>query len=87
MARYSIRFKESVKKDLRKIPKRDIQRILARIELLADDPRSPQSEMLTGDDKYRIRQGTYRILYDIEDDVLTVCVVKIGHRRDVYRSR
>jgi len=86
MARYSIRFKESVKKDLRKIPKREIQRILMRIESLSDNPRPPQSEMLTGDDKYRIRQGTYRILYEIEDDILTVCVVKVGHRRDVYRK-
>jgi len=86
MARYSICFKASVKKDLRKIPKTDIQRILKRIAALADDPRPAQAEMLTGDDKYRIRQGNYRILYAVEDDILTVCVVKVGHRRDVYRK-
>lgn len=86
MARYKIRFKVSVKKDLRKIPKQDIQRILTRIESLADDPRPPQAEMLTGDEKYRIRQGNYRILYIIEDHVLTVCIVKIGHRKDVYQQ-
>ena len=86
MARYSIRFKRSVAKDLKSIPKRDVQRIMNRIESLADDPRPPQAEMLTGNDKYRIRQGVYRILYQIEDEVLTVCVVKVAHRREVYRS-
>jgi len=86
VARYSIVFKKSVTKDLKGIPKRDVQRIMARIESLADDPRPLQSEMLTGDDKYRIRQGVYRILYQVEDEVLTVCVVKVGHRKEVYRS-
>jgi len=85
MARYSIVFRASIRKDLRKIPKQDVRRIMARIESLADDPRSPQAEMLTGDDKYRIRQGNYRILYSIEDDRLVVAVVKVGHRREVYR--
>jgi len=86
MARYSIRFRTSVRKDLRKIPKADVQRIMARIESLADNPRPPRAEMLTGDDKYRIRQGNYRILYTVEDDALIVCVVKVGHRREVYRK-
>lgn len=86
MARYSIGFKKSVAKDLKSIPKKDVQRIMARIESLADEPRPPQAEMLTGDEKYRIRQGMYRILYRIEDEVLTVYVIKIGHRREVYRS-
>jgi len=85
MARYNIVFKASVRKDLRKIPKQDVRRIMTRIESLADDPRPPQAEMLTGDDKYRIRQGNYRILYTIEDNTLVVCVVKVGHRREVYR--
>jgi len=84
MARYSIVFKTSVRKDLRKIPRKDVLRILARIESLADEPRPRGAEMLTGDDKYRIRQGDYRILYRIEDDRLMVCVVKVGHRREVY---
>jgi len=86
MARYSIVFKASVKKDLRSIPKKDVQRILARIESLANDPRPAGAEMLTGDDKYRIRQGDYRILYRIEDDRLVIFVVKVGHRREVYRK-
>ena len=89
MARYSIRIKSSVRKDLRhipNIPNRDVQRILRRIESLADDPRPVRAEMLAGDGKYRIRQGNHRILYTVEDDVLTVHVVKAGHRRDMYRA-
>ena len=55
-----------------------------RIRSLADDPRPPGSLKRSGEEKYRIRQGDYRILYEIEDDVLIVVVVRIGHRRDVY---
>jgi len=86
MAKYKLSFKSSVAKDLRKIPKKDIQRILTRIEALADDPNPAGAEILTGDHRYRIRQGNYRILYTIEEQVLTVCVVKIGHRKEVYRA-
>jgi len=85
MTKYRLCFKKSVYKDLRNIPKADVQRILKRIDGLQDEPRPAQAEMLTNDTKYRIRQGNYRILYEIEDDVLTVCVVKIGHRKNVYR--
>lgn len=85
MASYRIVFKQSVAKDLRGIPKKDVQRILQRIESLADEPRPVGVEKLSGDEKYRIRQGNYRILYAISDDVITVTIVKIGHRREVYR--
>ena len=85
MASYRIVFKKSVAKDLRPIPKEDVQRILKRIDGLADDPRPAGAEKLSGDEKYRIRQGNYRILYAIEDDIITVTIVKVGHRRDVYR--
>lgn len=85
MATYELRFRASVAKDLRGIPKSDIQRILARIETLRDDPRPPASEKLSGDEKYRIRQGDYRILYGIDDNTVIVEIVKVGHRRDVYR--
>ena len=85
MAQYSIQFKASVRKDLRKIPKKDVLKILTKVESLAGNPLPPQAEKLSGDDKYRIRQGNYRILYQIEDDVLLITVVKVGHRRDVYR--
>lgn len=85
MASYRVVFKQSVAKDLRSIPKTDIRRILGRIEGLANDPRPVGVEKLSGDEKYRIRQGNYRILYAIDDDVITVTIVKVGHRRDVYR--
>jgi len=88
MASYKIIVKKSVAKDLKSIPKKDVQRILSAIEKLADDPRPPQSKKLSGQERYRIRQGSYRILYTlytIEDDQLVICVVKIGNRRDVYR--
>ena len=85
MASYRIVFKKSVAKDLRPIPKKDVQRVLKRIDGLADDPRPAGAEKLSSDDKYRIRQGDYRILYAIKDDIITVTIVKVGHRRDVYR--
>ena len=86
MANYKIVIKQSVAKDLRPIPNKDVKRILQRIEQLAQDPRPPGSEKLSGEEKYRVRQGNYRILYRIEDEILTVFIVKIGHRRDVYQS-
>ena len=85
MASYRLVFKRSVAKDLRQIPKKDIQRILKRIDSLKEDPRPAGAEKLSGDEKYRIRQGNYRILYLIEDEIITVTIVKVGHRRDVYR--
>lgn len=85
MARYRIEIKKSAAKELSAIRKRDLRLIVARIRSLADDPRPPGSVKLTGEEKYRVRQGSYRILYTIEDDVLTVCVVKVAHRKDAYR--
>jgi mRNA interferase RelE/StbE len=85
MAEYKIYFKESVEKDFRVIPKKDLQKILVRIKELAKDPRPPGHEKLTGQERYRIRQGQYRIIYSVHDKELTVCVVKVGHRKDVYR--
>ena len=85
MAQYKLQFKAAVQKDLRKIPKKDVLRILDKIEALSDNPIPPQAEKLSGDEKYRIRQGNYRILYQIEDNILLVTVVKVGHRRDVYQ--
>jgi len=85
MASYKIVVKKSVAKDLKNIPKKDVQRILSAIEQLADNPRPPQSKKLSGQERFRIRQGNYRILYAIEDNQLIVCVVKVGNRRDVYR--
>ena len=86
MTKFRLSIKASVAKDLRQIPKRDVQSILKRIEGLADDPRPSGSEKLSGQERFRVRQGTYRIVYEIKDQELVVMVVKIGHRRDVYRT-
>lgn len=85
MAAYNIFFKRSVEKDFESIPKKDLKRILDRIEMLAEDPRPSGSEKLTGQERYRVRQGQYRIVYSIQDKELTVWVVKVGHRKDIYR--
>jgi mRNA interferase RelE/StbE len=85
MAAYSIHFKESVEKDFRPIPKADARRIIHRIDLLATEPRPQGCEKLTGQERYRIRQGRYRIVYSIQDKELTVWIVQVGPRKDIYR--
>jgi len=85
MGRFEVVFKQSVVKDLRPIPKKEVTRILKCIEALKIVPRSPGVEKLSGQELYRIRQGVYRILYEIKNTELIIIVVKIGHRRDVYR--
>jgi len=85
MERYELRVKPSVAKDLHTLPKADVRRILERIEALREDPRPSGSEKLSAQDLYRVRQGRYRILYRVADRELIVEVVKVGHRRDVYR--
>ncbi len=85
MDEFEIFFKESVWKDVRKIPKKDLRSILERVKSLATNPRPPGCEKLTGQDRYRLKQGRYRIVYSIQDNELTVWVVKIAHRKHVYR--
>ena len=86
MGSYRIEIKRSAVKELEAIPAKDRRRIATKIQALAGNPRPAGCEKLSGHDKYRIRQGNYRILYTIEDDVLVVTVIKIGDRRDVYRE-
>lgn len=86
MGSYKLGFRASVRKDLRGIPPADVVRIMERIAALAEDPRPFGSEKLSTRDRYRVRQGDYRIVYEINDDVITVWVVKVGHRREVYRG-
>jgi mRNA interferase RelE/StbE len=86
MAKYKITFKKSVAKDLRVIPNQEIKRILACIDALADDPRGEGCIKLSGKEQYRVRQGLYRIVYEIEDDRLVVLVIKVGHRSGIYKS-
>ena len=85
MARYRLLLKKSVAKDLRSVPKDDVKRILKRIEALCDEPRPVGCEKLTGQERYRVRQGSYRVIYEIEDDVLIVTIVKVAHRSAAYR--
>ncbi len=86
MARYSLEIKRSAAKELADLPDKDRTRLIARIQSLADDPRPSGAEKLSGQERYRLRQGDYRILYEIHDHVLLIIVVKIGHRREVYRK-
>lgn len=85
MAAYSLFFKESVRKDIAAIPAKDLQRIMERIGGLTENPRPAGSEKLSAQERYRIRQGKYRIIYSIQDRELTIWVVKVAHRREVYR--
>ncbi len=85
MAGYKLFFRESIEKDFRAIPQKDVKRILLRIQSLTREPRPPRSEKLTGQERYRLRQGLYRIVYSIQDEELTVWIVKVSHRKDIYR--
>jgi len=89
VAKYSVRLKASAAKEVEDIePKKLRRQIVDRIRGLAENPRPPNREKLSGtSDRYRVRQGAYRIVYSIADDVLTVFVVKIGHRSTVYRGK
>lgn len=85
MAAYEVYFKKSVQKDLSSIRKNDLKKILRRIESLGEDPRPAGCEKPTGKERHRLRQGRYRILYSVQDVELTVWIVRVGHRKDVYR--
>ena len=86
MASYELVFRKSVAKDLRALPRQDVKRIMQRIHSLAEDPRPAGCERLSSQQRYRVRQGAYRIIYEIKNGRLMVLVVKVGHRREVYRS-
>jgi len=86
MAEYRITIKKSAVKELEDIPRKDLQKVINHIWSLVKDPRPRGSQKLSGQKQYRIRQGNYRIVYYIEDKDLLIVIVKIGHRREVYRS-
>jgi len=86
MDTYEVYLKRSVEKDLASIPTKDLLRILARVRSLATNPRPSRCEKLEGQDRYRIRQGRYRIVYSIQDAELTVCIAKGSQRKDAYRQ-
>ncbi len=87
MASYELLFKKSVAKDLRRLPQQDVRRILERIRSLAREPRPFGSEKLSGLERYRVRVGVYRVIYEIRDRILVVLIVKVAHRGAVYRSK
>ncbi len=86
MAEYKITINKSAAKELEDIPQKDLRKIIKRIRSLARDPRPYGSQKLSGQERYRVRQGDYRIVYSIEDKDLLIDIVKIGHRREIYRS-
>ena len=86
MASYSLEIKRSAAKELAALPKQDRVRIITRIQALAHEPRPAGCEKLSGQERYRVRQGDYRIVYTVDDQNRIVLVTKIRHRREVYRS-
>jgi mRNA interferase RelE/StbE len=82
---YRLEVKRTAAKEIGDLPKADCRRVIAKIQLLARDPRPHGCEKLSGAEKYRIRQGDYRILYEIDDSTRSVTIVKVGNRREVYR--
>jgi len=85
MAAYKVLFKNSVWKDFESFPKRELKKILGKINSLSTNPRPVGSQKLSSQERYRLRQGRYRILYSIQDEDLMVWIVKVAHRKDVYR--
>ncbi len=85
MASYSLQIKRSAVKEVEALPLKDRRRIVRKIQALARNPRPEGCEKLSGQDKYRLRQGDYRILYSVDDAAEAAVIVKIDHRRDVYR--
>jgi mRNA interferase RelE/StbE len=85
VAKYNILIKPSAVKEIENIPRKDRLRIIQKIQDLADTPRPQGCEKLTGENRYRIRQGVYRIVYSVADMELHIIIVKVGHRRDVYK--
>lgn len=85
MASYRLLIKPSAAKELEALPTRDRRRVVQRVRALAEDPRPPGAEKLRGIELYRVRQGDYRVLYEIADAERAITVIKIGNRRDVYR--
>lgn len=87
MAAYPVTILPSALRQLGQLPRPDQKRIKKRIDHLATDPRPPGAKKLKGtEDLVRLRSGNYRIIYSVEDDRLVVLVIRLGHRRDVYRS-
>jgi mRNA interferase RelE/StbE len=85
MGKYRIEIKKSAAKEIEKLPGNEIKKVLNKIKELSQNPRPIGCKKLSKEEKYRIRQGNYRILYQVKDDLLIIFVVKVAHRKDVYR--
>ena len=86
MARYEIEISRTAEKQLRRLPRDDQERVARAMLALADDPFPRGARKLSGyDDVFRVRTGRYRILYSVSELALIVVVLKVGHRRDIYR--
>ena len=85
MTSYRIEIKKSAQKEIQSLPQQDLKRVVAKIQLLATNPRMPDSKKLTSQEQYRVRVGQYRILYEIHDDILIIMVVRVAHRKEAYR--
>lgn len=85
MASYSVVIKRSAARELGDVPRKDRTKLITKIRALASNPRPDGSEKLAGQDRYRVRQGDYRVLYQIDDRVVVVTVVRVAHRREAYR--
>jgi mRNA interferase RelE/StbE len=86
MAKYKIYTRKSVVKELEDIPKKDLQKVVKKIQALSVNPRPPGSQKLSHKERYRVRHGNYRIVYSVQDKELTIHIVKIGHRKDIYQT-
>ncbi len=85
MASYRLQIKPSAAKELEAIPLKDRERLITKIRRFAKEPRPPGCEKLSGQEKFRLRQGHYRVLYSVDDTESVDVIVKVAHRRDVYR--
>jgi len=86
MAKYRVLIRKSAVDEVGRIPKKDLRRLVERIRSLGDEPRPHGSEKLSAQERYRIRQGDYRVVYSVDDAMRTVEIVKIGHRSEIYRD-
>ena len=85
MAKYEISVKKSAVKELGDVPKKELQKIVKKIQALSAEPRPEGSQKLSHQEQYRIRQGDYRVVYSIDDDNFKVHIIKVGYRREIYR--
>jgi mRNA interferase RelE/StbE len=85
MESYKVLIRGSAVDELGRLPKKDLRRVVTRIQGLSAEPRPHGCEKLSAQERYRIRQGDYRVVYSVDDDARTVEIVKIGHRGEIYR--